>query len=200
MTNYNPPAESVKDLKRRHSRTVQRMRDIADVAQTRKLTPAESDEFDTLKRQGEEIYKSINVRNLEKKRANRANDGIEGRPAEVLSRGQSMTEWTRRAAENGVEWQPAGKNGGRPQRVVYWDNGQLNEYWGQRMGFARPGAELRALGEDTTGSGLAITPQSWTASYIDYLYPNTVAGKLGVSIVPMQTEQVNVFHPAISRA
>jgi len=59
------------------------------------------------------------------------------------------------------------------------------------MGFARPVAELRALGEDTTGSGLAITPQSWTASYIDYLYPNTVAGKLGISRVMMQTEQVN---------
>jgi HK97 family phage major capsid protein len=191
MTNYNPPAESIKELKARHSRTVKRMRDIADIGNSRKLTPAESDEFGQLKRQGEEIYSAIGVRSLEKKRAKRANDGIEGRPAEVLNRGQSMQEWTRRAAENGVEWSPA-ENSGRSQRVVYWDNDQLNEYWGQRMGFARPGAELRALGEDTTGSGLAITPQSWTASYIDYLYPQTVAGKLGVSRVPMPTEQVNV--------
>jgi HK97 family phage major capsid protein len=192
MPNYNPSGDSTKDLKERSRRTITRMRSIADIAHTRKLTPAESDEFEQLKRQDDELNSAIRVRNVQKARAKKANNGIEGKPNEVITRDQSMSEWVRRAAENGVQWSPAGKNGGAPRPVVHWDNAQQNAYWGQRMGFARPGAELRALGEDTTGSGVAITPQSWTASYIDYLYANVVAGKLGVSRVAMPTEIVNV--------
>ena len=113
---------------------------------------------------------------------------IQGVPNEVLRPGQSMTEWVRRAAENGVTVQSDGEPA---KRVEYRDAGFMNEAWGQRLGFARPGAELRALGEDTTGSGLAINPQSWTSSFIDYLYPMTVLGRAGISRVPMSTEIVN---------
>jgi HK97 family phage major capsid protein len=115
---------------------------------------------------------------------------IQGTPNERLVPGQSMTEWTRRAAENGVTVERS--KGSQPVRVQHHSNEYLNAYWGQRLGFAASGAELRALGEDTSGSGQAITPQSWTASFIDYLYPLTVLGGAGITRVPMSTELVNV--------
>jgi hypothetical protein len=71
----------------------------------------------------------------------------------------------------------------------------VNAYFSQRMGFTKPGAELRALGEDTSsgsGAGQAITPQSWTARFVDFLYPLTLMGRAGASRLPMETEQVNV--------
>lgn len=114
---------------------------------------------------------------------------IQGEPNEPLQRGQSMTEWVRRAAENGVQIQ---SSTGRRERVQHHDDGFLNEYWGQRFGVAKPGAELRALGEDTSGSGLAITPQSWVASFVDVLYAQTVLGRAGISRFAMDTELVNM--------
>lgn len=114
---------------------------------------------------------------------------IEGRPNEPLQRGQSTNEWLRRAADNGVQYTT---NEGRSRPLEWHDNETLNAYWGQRLGLTRPGAEMRALGEDTSGSGLAITPQAWTASFIDYLYQLTVFGRLGCSRVSMSQEIVNV--------
>jgi HK97 family phage major capsid protein len=112
---------------------------------------------------------------------------IEGRPGEKLQRGQSMKEYVRRAAENGVQWSI---DGGSPRPIQAWDNERENDYWGQRFGFAR--RESRALGEDTSGSGLAITPQSWTASVVEYLYADAVIGDLGLTQVAMPTEIYNV--------
>ena len=97
----------------------------------------------------------------------RDNASIEGRPNERLKPGQSMTEWVRRAAENGVTTQ---RSDGMPVKVEHRDNAFLNEAFGQMLGFTKPGAELRALGEDTSsgsGAGQAIAPQSWTAHFID---------------------------------
>jgi HK97 family phage major capsid protein len=193
---YDARPTSLKALKEIRKRTYGRLSALNDVINSgRKLTPGERAEFSKLESELRGIDATVKIRKDGQRRDKSAKRGvpeIQGTPNEALVPGQSMTEWVRRAAENGVQWQPAGKNGGSPQRLLSWDNDQLNAYFGQRMGFARPGAELRALGEDTTGSGLAITPQSWTAMFIEYLYPLTVAGKLGVSRVPMPTELVNV--------
>lgn len=112
---------------------------------------------------------------------------IQGKPGEKLVRGQSMTEYVRRAAENGVNTQ-LGDSAPRP--MVYRDNEYLNEYWGRKMGFSN--GESRALAEDTGGSGLAVVPQSWTAQVVEYLYADSVLGQLGVTTVPMPTEIYNV--------
>jgi HK97 family phage major capsid protein len=184
----NPPQESIKELRDRHSRTVGRMRALADVADSRKLTPGERDEFDKLSRQSKDIAATIKVRKDAKRKGKDADNRTEGRAHELLSRKQSMETWVNRAAENGVTVQTA--EGGQV-RVIGGDFDQ-NAYWGQRMGFHKPGAELRALGEDTSGSGQAITPQSWQAKFIDYLYPLTLMGKAGASRMPMETEIVNV--------
>jgi len=63
MMNYGaPPQDSVKDLRARHSKTVARMRRLADIADSRTLTPAERDEFDNLSRQSKDIAATIKVR------------------------------------------------------------------------------------------------------------------------------------------
>ena len=112
---------------------------------------------------------------------------IKGEPNERLVRGQSMAEYVRRAAENGVQ---TASEGSAPRRMENRDQEYLNEYWGHRLGFAR--RESRALAEDTSGSGLAITPQSWTAQVVDFLYADAVLGQLGISRVPLPTEIQNV--------
>src|SRR5690349_15719327 len=102
--NYNPGSDSTKTLKQRHARTVTRMKSLADLMDQRKLTPAERDEFASLKRQSDEIYHAIKTRKLAKRggSSKRGIPEIQGTPNEALVPGQSMTEWVRRAAENGV--------------------------------------------------------------------------------------------------
>jgi HK97 family phage major capsid protein len=117
------------------------------------------------------------------------NKRVTGRTGEVLDSKMSMRQWVDKAADRGMTVEES--RGARPSPII-GSSFDENAYWGQRMGLARPGAEMRALGEDTVGSGQAITPQSWTARFIDYLYPKTMLGQLGASVVPMQTELVNV--------
>ena len=100
-----------------------------------------------------------------------------------------MRQWVDLAAEKGMTVEET--RGGRPQPII-GSGFDENAYWGARLGLTKPNAEMRALGEDTVGSGQAITPQSWTAKFIDYLYPKTMLGQLGASMVPMTTELVNV--------
>jgi Phage capsid family len=107
----------------------------------------------------------------------------------VLDSKMSMRQWVNKAAERGMTVEA--ERGSRPSPIT-GSGFDENAYWGQRLGLSKPGAELRALGEDTVGSGQAITPQSWTAKFIDYLYPKTILGQLGASLVPMTTELVNV--------
>lgn len=123
------------------------------------------------------------------KRGEKHNDRVEGRVGELLDSKTSATAWVDRAAANGV--QVRSLHSGTPQRM-YDSSFDTNEYWGQRFGFHKRGAETRALGEDTVGSGAAITPQTWTATFIDYLYANSLLGDLGASKVMMPTEQVNI--------
>jgi HK97 family phage major capsid protein len=124
------------------------------------------------------------------KRSYKHNSRVVGRTAEVLDSKMSMRKWVDRAAERGAT---VDTRGGQPQKII-GSSFDENAYWGARLGLASRSnnAETRALNEDTSGSGLAITPQSWTARFIDYAYPNTLLGQLGASIVPMTTELVNV--------
>jgi HK97 family phage major capsid protein len=188
MTYGFPAPESIKTLKERLQRTSNRMRAIVDVSEGRSMSPAERDEMAKLDRDHRDIAAAIKTRKDVKRKGKAADDRTEGRAHEVLSRKQSMETWVNRAAENGVTVQTAE---GNQVRMTAGDFDQ-NAYWGQRMGFHKPGAELRALGEDTSGSGQAITPQSWQAKFIDYLYPLTLMGKAGASRMPMETEIVNV--------
>jgi HK97 family phage major capsid protein len=161
-----------------------RMEKILATARDRKLTRDESDEFDQNEREAKALEAKLAGLSAIDTRAEKSkkNDRIEGRPKEILSRGQSMQTWVKRAAENGLRME-----GDRPIRAH--DREQLNDYWGARMGLR---SETRALGEDTAGSGQAITPQSWTAQFIDFLYPATLVGRAGASMLALQTEIVNV--------
>jgi hypothetical protein len=70
-----------------------------------------------------------------------------------------------------------------------------NRYWGERMGFVKPGIESRTLLEDTAGSAQALSPTQYLADAIDVLLPNTLMGKMGVHVVPMEREftQIPVY-------
>lgn len=120
------------------------------------------------------------------------NDRIRGARSELLDSKQTMTEWVHRAARNGVEVETGMDSRRRMVRMTDPGTFDENAYWGQRLGFAKAGTELRTLQEDTSGSAQAITPQSWSAKIIDYVYPNTIIGKLGATVIPMETEQVNL--------
>jgi HK97 family phage major capsid protein len=122
------------------------------------------------------------------KRSYKHNSRVVGRTAEVLDSKMSMRKWVDRAAERGATVET---RAGMPQKII-GSSFDENAYWGARLGLSRPNSEVRALNEDTSGSGLAITPQSWQARFIDYAYPNTLLGQLGASIVPMTTELCNV--------
>jgi HK97 family phage major capsid protein len=111
---------------------------------------------------------------------------IRGEPDEQLVPGQSFREWVARASENGVS---RNRSDGRPVRVESREKDYLEDYWAVKLGLR---AETRALNEDTSGSGLAITPESWVGSVIDYLYPMTVLGRAGITRSHMATEVVNV--------
>jgi HK97 family phage major capsid protein len=217
---YGPSQDSIKDLRARHTRTVARLRTLADILDHRSLTPAERDEFDNLSRQSRDIAATVKVRQANKRSRKALDDypakqahstralgsdstvrttgrykfgkpaEIQGTPNEILGPNQSMTEWCRRAAENGVHFQRSKSSA--PEPIVYRDREFMNEAFGQACGFSKKSAEYRALGEDTPGSGQAITPQSWTANFVDYLYPMTLVGKLGISRVALPTEIMNV--------
>jgi hypothetical protein len=56
----------------------------------------------------------------------------------------------------------------------------------------KPSIESRALLEDTAGSGQAISPQAWSADFVDVLLPNTILGEVGANRVAMEHETLNV--------
>jgi HK97 family phage major capsid protein len=112
---------------------------------------------------------------------------IQGTPGESLVPGQSVREYVRRAAENGVT--TVRETGMAPERIVNHDQQYLNDWWAHRLGISS--RESRSLSEDTSGSGLAITPQAWSSSVIDFLYANAVVGQLGATVVPLPTELYN---------
>jgi HK97 family phage major capsid protein len=136
-----------------------------------------------------EIARSVRDRREPETRGAIAGNGkrageIQGVPGEILKPGQSLAEWHRRAAENGVEGvRRAGTD-------IDW-----NAYWAQRAGLARPGAEMRALGEDTAsgaGAAQAIVPQEWSTTFVDLLRAKLVLSQAGMSTLPMTTEKYNL--------
>jgi HK97 family phage major capsid protein len=127
------------------------------------------------------------------------NGKIEGRAYEGLDNRQSATEWYRKAQENNLHLtDDHGRNYSVREQGTDRD---LNAYWGERIsgalqgagasGWAKPTLESRALGEDTGGSAVAITPQAWTPQFIDVLLPNTIMDKVGGTKVMMPTEYYN---------
>ena len=196
---YHPvKQESTEDLERKLNKDLARQAALVDVMQTRKLTPGEGSEFDKLTKRVTERQGTLTTRVNYQKRTDSANDRIEGRPHEVLTRDQSQVEWVKRAAENGVVLQSSPD--AAPRRVVYHDESQLNEYWGSRIGRelgwnVRNGAPVSGLGEDIptgTGAAQAIVPQAWSAQVVEYLLPYAVAGQLGISRFIQPTEIYNL--------
>jgi HK97 family phage major capsid protein len=123
----------------------------------------------------------------------RANPAVEGRTNEAVKVGDVRT-WYNRAVDNDLSFTAGTRESGYAP-VSLRSQGtdrDLNRFWGERFGIARPSMESRSLLEDTSGSALAITPQSWVADYVDVLLPNTILGKTGAQVVPMSTEYVNV--------
>ncbi len=154
------------------------------------FTATEQEEFNELVDEFGTLTPRKSLDHMETRGGNPAiasNYEIRGEPQENLRPGQSMRTWVERAAENGVTTTA----NGRTEKVRSHSDAYLNEYWAQRLGLRPPGAELRALGEDTSGSGLAITPQSWTSQYVDFLYAASILGRLGVTRFVMETEIVN---------
>jgi HK97 family phage major capsid protein len=196
MSNYR------KELKTERKAKVAEMSRIMGDG-NRQLSNADRTHFDSLKLDIDSIDARISgltkmpdyrgktastKRETRDKRSYKHNDRVTGRTAEVLDSQMSMRKWVDRAAEKGMSVE---SRDGRPQRIV-GSSFDENAYWGARLGLSKPNAEVRTLNEDTAGSGLAITPQSWTARFIDYAYPLTLLGQLGASVVPMTTELVNV--------
>src|SRR5207247_958431 len=72
---------------------------------------------------------------------------IEGKPNEAIPPG-CMRTWLDRAVQNGV----------MPNQGSDRD---LNRYFGEKMGFAKPTMESRTLLEDTAGSGQALSPTEY---------------------------------------
>lgn len=119
---------------------------------------------------------------------------VKGEPNEQLPLGATMRQWVEAAAANGVSIALGSE--GRMERVQTRDRDFMNDYWGGVTGvsnsrFTRAAVdEVRALGEGTAGS--TISPISFSADVIDYLYPMTILGKVGVTRVPMAAQQVKV--------
>jgi HK97 family phage major capsid protein len=116
---------------------------------------------------------------------------IQGKPNEPLNvrDGHSVEEYVRRAAENGVT---TTSTRGASRKVTYQDQEYRNTYFGARMGLTNHAGEARALLEDTTNSGLAVVPESWSAQVIPFLYADSVMGRLGMTVIPMATEKVHI--------
>ena len=190
-----------KELKAAYRTKLLRQNEIMAASNGRNMTTREREDFSDLKRELDSIDTKLSKLGVKdtrgtiaragdvgEKRTYKHNDRVTGRTAEVLDSKMSMRKWVDRAAERGATVE---SRSGQPSRIM-GSSFDENAYWGQRLGLSKPGAETRALAEDTSGSGLAITPQSWTARFIDYAYPQTLLGRLGASMVPMQTELVNV--------
>ena len=123
----------------------------------------------------------------------RGKRNIEGRTGEQIRSGQFGT-WLDRARENDVHITAGTKKSGYhdvPLRSQGTDR-DLNQWWAERLGFAKPTLESRALLEDTAGSLQAATPQEWNANYIDVLLPQTILGRVGAVAVPMAQETMNI--------
>jgi HK97 family phage major capsid protein len=118
---------------------------------------------------------------------------VQGRANEPIKPGQ-MGEWYRKACENNVSVTVGSRESGQHNVSLRAQGADrdLNRMWAERFGFEKQSMETRTLLEDTAGSGQAITPQSWTADFIDVLLPNTILGKVGSHVIPMSTEYVNV--------
>lgn len=185
-----------KELKARRDRTGKA---LLPLLEKRTLTKAEREEMGALMSVYDEYDRQLMRSNVGSTaietrtsgsigpNAVRASSEIEGRPGESLDlRTQSFTEYVRRAAQNGVT--TVRREGDAPTRVVWHEQEYLNDYWAVRLGLK---AESRALSEDTTGSGLAVVPQAWTSSVVDYLYADSVSGQLGLTVVPLPTELYN---------
>jgi HK97 family phage major capsid protein len=114
---------------------------------------------------------------MSKKLAKRAAN-IQGKPNEAIPPG-CMRVWLERAIANGV----------MPNQGSDRD---LNRYFGEKMGFAKPSMESRTLLEDTAGSGQALSPTEYLADVIDVLLPNTLMGRLGFNVIPMQHENTQI--------
>jgi HK97 family phage major capsid protein len=170
--------------------------DVQKLMRSRSLTKKESEAYAVLVREAEAREMSFNsapdydTRGVKPGPRRPQAGEVRGDPGEPVQVGHAR-EWYDKARENGVRVSRVNGDRGMPLSAESRDF-DLNAYWGQKLGLARPGAESRALGEDTGGSGQAITPQSWVADYVDVLLPNTILGKVGARTVMMDRETVNV--------
>jgi HK97 family phage major capsid protein len=171
-----------------------RMKTIVDTAkgEDRSLSDVERNEFDSLERKYS-AFDAPETRGVGADDSRRAPGGVEGRANEPIKPGQ-MREWFDKAVQNNVSMTVGSRQTGYQPRTLRSEgtDRDLNRYFGEVMGFAKPTVESRALLEDTSGSALAITPQSWVADYVDVLLPNTILGRVGAQIVPMSNEYVNI--------
>ena len=183
----------ISDLKERRERHMRRMGEIMDSLSDHSISSVDRAEYDQLSKAVRDIDARIDKLRQDKKNGlgsyempsnnNRSkpwkhDKSVRGEVGEVLHKRTSAVSWVDAAAKNGV--QVRSLRSGRAYEMVD-SSFDTNAFWGQRFGFAPRGAEMRALGEDTAGSGQAITPQTWTAQFIDYLYPMTLLGNLGAS-------------------
>jgi HK97 family phage major capsid protein len=180
------------DVQKRRAKALMHMNDIAAKSSQ---TAEDRSEFDRLEGIFDEASRELSAGEIGYEPAESPGREIQGTPNEQLSRGQSFREWQRRAAENGVTSQAT--EGARPQKMAYQDDEYLDAYWAQRLGNAAGQTwgrrkESRAILEDTTGSGQALSPQTFSGSVVDYIYPRTVLGRAGMSVIPMGTELYNI--------
>lgn len=126
----------------------------------------------------------------------RASSAVKGEPNELLAPGVTMRQWVEAASANGVSIQVGDASNGRMERVVTRDREFMNDFYGGITGISNTRfntaavSEVRALGEGTAGS--TISPISFNADVIDYLYANSILGKVGATRVPMAAQQVRV--------
>ena len=182
---YRAKTRRMAELIARGNPTTREREEAAEI--TRELASID-DKLSSLGNDKSDLRGVTSRRETRDKRDYKHDNRVTGRTAEVLDSQMSVRKWVDRAAQNGMSVE---SRDGRPQKIV-GSSFDDNAYWGARLGLSKPNTELRTLNEDTSGSGLAITPQSWTARFIDYAYPLTLLGQLGASIVPMTTEIVNV--------
>jgi HK97 family phage major capsid protein len=148
------------------------------------LTSAERSELYRLYAKQEEANAAPDTRGVKTGRTTPQPGEIRGVANEVLSPGQSVSEWRRKALANGANADV--RNDGTDR--------DLNAYWAERCGLKAPSIESRALGEDTTsgaGAGQAIVPQEWSTGFIDLLRAKLVLSQAGMSTMPMATEVYN---------
>jgi HK97 family phage major capsid protein len=107
-----------------------------------------------------------------------------------------MRQWVEAAAANGVSIQVGDAQNGRMERVITRDREFMNDFYGGITGISQTRfnraavEEVRTLGEGTAGS--TISPISFNADVIDFLYANSILGKVGATRVPMAAQQVRV--------